>query len=385
MSDIHLFYIADAPTPYRLHFIRRMHAELPGVTLHTRFTHLRSNAPWSLPLPPDVDIRQVGRSDHDWPLTRKLPSDWHTATQLLREIFDTPRPAVLLSAYNDLARVRVAVTCHHAGIPVLLWVDSNARSDRAAGWKRLLKRAVLGSLFHHIDALLACGSLGRDFLLRYGADADRIFYSPVEPDYADIDTLTPDEIAAAAAMYRLDPARKRLIYSGRLVPEKAVDQLLTAFLRLAPRYSEWDLLVVGDGPGRSQLEEAVPPPLHSRIRFLGFIGQQRRLSALYRNSHALCLPSTYEPWAVVINEAAAAGLAIVASDVVGAAAELVDDGLNGKCFRTNDLDDLTAALDFVLSHPDVRRLGEHSRRVLQRWRARADPIAGLRQALAAVR
>lgn len=379
-----LFYIADAPTPYRLHFMRRMHTELTGVRLHTRFTHRRSNAPWNLPFPPELDIRQVGCTDHDWPVHRKLPSDWRTSSLLLREIFDTPRPAVLLSAYNDAARFRIAWTCHQAGIPVLLWVDSNARSDRARGLKRLVKYTVLSSLFAQTDALLVCGSLGREFLVRYGADERRVFFSPVEPDYAELEGLSDAEIAAAASRFGLSTPRRRLVYSGRLVPEKGVHLLIAAFCRLAPRCPDWELVIIGDGPERARLRAMCPAHLTDRIRFLGFLGDQRLVSAVYRSAHALCLPSSYEPWAVVVNEAAAAGLALVCSDVVGAAAELLLDGFNGKSFRANDLDDLTAGLEFVLTHPGIDQLGKRSRQLLSRWRRRADPIDGLRRALQAV-
>ena len=95
----------------------------------------------------------------------------------------------------------------------------------------------------------------------------------------------------------------------------------------------------------------------------------------------LALPSDVEPWAVVINEAAAAGLASIASDVVGAAAELVRDGVNGRVFPAGDRSALIVALRDVTDPANADRMKAASALVLADWRRRADPVAGLRGAL----
>jgi glycosyltransferase involved in cell wall biosynthesis len=124
--------------------------------------------------------------------------------------------------------------------------------------------------------------------------------------------------------------------------------------------------------------------LRSRVTWTGFLGDQRDVSALYRASDVLVLPSDYEPWAVVINEAAAAGLAIVCTDVVGAAAELVRDGVNGRLFPPGHLDRLVTALSEVTNAERVAGLKANSRVVLDDWRRRGDPVEGLRRALISV-
>ena len=105
------------------------------------------------------------------------------------------------------------------------------------------------------------------------------------------------------------------------------------------------------------------------------------VSAICRASDVLCLPSDYEPWALVINEAVAAGQAIVASEVVGAAAELVRDGVNGRVFPPSDLKSLVAALLDVTAPDRINSMRANSATILADWRARGDPIDGLRSAL----
>jgi glycosyltransferase involved in cell wall biosynthesis len=128
------------------------------------------------------------------------------------------------------------------------------------------------------------------------------------------------------------------------------------------------------------LQAQIPASMTDRVKWLGFMDDQKTLSAIYRLSDVLVLPSDYEPWGVVINEAAAAGMAIVASDQVASAHELVIDGLNGHLFPAGDGVALSRALEQAIAHLDDYKKG--SAVALQCWRERGDPVNGLRQALA---
>jgi glycosyltransferase involved in cell wall biosynthesis len=262
-----------------------------------------------------------------------------------------------------------------------LFGDSNVRGDTATGWKRVLKKALLPRILRRCRGVLVCGSLGREYFLKYGVPPDRIDPFPYEPDYAQIESITPAQIAAARKRFGLSETRHFVIYSGRLAPEKRVDLLLDAFAAIAPDRPDWDLLIVGGGPLAAELQNRVPANLIQRIHWLGFLDDQAALSALYRCADVFVLPSDYEPWAVVINEAVAAGLAVIASDAVGAAADLVRDRINGRIFPRGDLATLTACLRDVTDSNEWDRLGRGAAGILADWRAKADPVNGLKRAL----
>jgi glycosyltransferase involved in cell wall biosynthesis len=118
-----------------------------------------------------------------------------------------------------------------------------------------------------------------------------------------------------------------------------------------------------------------------RVLWTGFLDDQQTVTALYRNCDVLVLPSDYEPWALVVSEAVAAGLAIVCSDVVGAAAELVVPGRNGELFAAGSLEGLVQSLLRVTSPDRVDAYKAGSAPVLAAWRKQADPVEGLRRAL----
>jgi len=144
---------------------------------------------------------------------------------------------------------------------------------------------------------------------------------------------------------------------------------------------DWDLVIAGDGELKGELQALVPREMEGRVKWLGFLSDQGDVSAVYRNSDVLCLASEHEPWALVVNEAVAAGLAVVASDVVGAAAELVREGVNGKTFVSKDLDGLIGALRWVTDGENIDGCRASSAGVLADWRKRGDPILGLKTAL----
>jgi len=95
----------------------------------------------------------------------------------------------------------------------------------------------------------------------------------------------------------------------------------------------------------------------------------------------LVLPSDYEPWALVVVEAAAAGMALICSDVVGAAAELVKEGVNGFTFPVGDVGAMTQRLREVTAPQRIDQMKERSKEVLGEWRRKADPVEGLRRAV----
>ena len=123
----------------------------------------------------------------------------------------------------------------------------------------------------------------------------------------------------------------RFLYCGQLIHRKGVDLLTTAFVQLARQNPKVTLTFVGDGPLRDDLARQIPPELASRIQFAGFQSVES-LPRWFSQADVLVLPSRHDGWGVVVNQAIAAGLAVVCSDAVGAAADLVEPGANGLVF-----------------------------------------------------
>ena len=375
--------VANTQAPYRLHLHGRVARELTEVQLFSLFTLWNHpDAQWAPRSPPEINPVLFADAPPPRGAVRNNLFEWRKGGAIVRWLRRNDARAVLVNGYSDLGRLRVIRWCARRGVPCLLWGDSNIRGDRAAGLKAWAKRRLVGWVLRRCAAVLPCGTNGIAFFSKYGARPERMFRFPLEPDYAQIDRLTAEQVRVAADRFGLPPGRRRLVFSGRLIPLKRVDLLVDAFAAVAGRRPQWDLLVVGDGPLRAELESRVPEPLRGRVFWTGFLEDQETISALYRASDVLALTSNRDAWALVINEAAAAGLAIVCSDVVGAAADLVRDGVNGRLFASENLASLTESLLDVTDPAKTDAMKAASGAVLADWRREADPVEGLRQALA---
>ena len=117
--------------------------------------------------------------------------------------------------------------------------------------------------------------------------------------------------------------------------------LVEAYRRYrARRRDPWPLVVCGTGPLAASLAGV------EGIEARGFV-QPGDLPAVFADATCLVLPSTFEPWGIVVHEAAAAGLAIICSTAVGASSRFLVDGYNGVLVPPGDAKALAAALDIV--------------------------------------
>jgi glycosyltransferase involved in cell wall biosynthesis len=226
-----------------------------------------------------------------------------------------------------------------------------------------------------------CGQGGIDFYRRYGGERKPRFFVPYDVDDSGIRAITEEQVNEARQRFDLANGRRRFVFCGRFVQVKRVDLLVDAFIAIADKRPDWDLLLIGDGPLKDRIRERVPAWLAHRIVWTGFVGDRTIIFSLYHAGHVFVLPSEYEPWGAVIAEACAAGLAIVSSDVAGAALELVRDGTNGRLFRSGDVESLTAMLLHTSDDDTARRMGAASHSVLAEWRVRSDPVVGVRNML----
>lgn len=146
-----------------------------------------------------------------------------------------------------------------------------------------------------------------------------------------------------------EPLPGTFIFVGRFSPEKGIETLVKGYQhyrRLAPH--PWPLICCGVGPLRPLLENK------EGIIIKGFV-QPRDLPDTLKQASCLLLPSQFEPWGLVVHEAASAGLAVICSSSCGASVHLVQDGYNGYLIDAGDSVGLGEAMFRFASLSDARR------------------------------
>lgn len=147
---------------------------------------------------------------------------------------------------------------------------------------------------------------------------------------------------------------KRVLFVGRLDPVKGAPLLIEAFARVAADHPDASLTVVGDGPSRA-LAEAMAQDLGlaDRVAFLGF-RSQAEVADLLEEADMLVLPSFAEGVPVVLMEAMASRIPVVASLVAGVP-ELVEEGVSGFLVPPGDVETLAARIATLMADPERAR------------------------------
>ena len=107
--------------------------------------------------------------------------------------------------------------------------------------------------------------------------------------------------------------------------------------------------IVGSGELEKYCKDFIQKNNLKNVRLFNF-QNQKQLRSFYNKSDVLILPSRSEPWGLVINEAMAAGNAIIASDKVGSATDLVIDNYNGKVFQSGNVEDLEKKISYFIKN-----------------------------------
>jgi len=234
-------------------------------------------------------------------------------------------------------------------------------------WKIRVKKMLWPGLFNLADTVIVPSSAGVAMMRQLGIPAEKIVLTPysVNNPWWIAKSRAVDR-RAVRARWNIPEDSAVVLFSAKLQPWKRPLDLLRAFAKLTTGDSY--LVFAGDGPLRETLEaEARILGVAERVRFLGFVNQSV-LPETYSASDILVLPSDYEPFGVVVNEAMLCACCVIASDRVGAGPDLIRNGETGFVFPAGDVDRLATLLNSIVGAPDVyKRMGNAARSRMESW------------------
>lgn len=262
--------------------------------------------------------------------------------------------AVFIHSYATWLSLLTYAAAMSTRTPILLRTESHLLRHRPALLEQV-KRRLLDFLFRRTGAFLVIGEANRQFFARYGAPNARCFRTPY---CVDNDTLTnaaarcaPDRVRLMQTI-GLAPGRCVIAYCGKLIERKRVEDLVHATGALSRRGMSAQLLIIGDGPLRRPLQ-ALCQELEVEAAFVGF-QDQSQLARSLACADLFVLPSGYETWGLVINEAMACGLPVVTTAVAGAGLDLVEPGVTGFLYPSGDRAALADCLARLIADPALR-------------------------------
>jgi len=363
--------------PYHHARIAGLRKLAPVAVLGVQMAGTNVTYPWKSATPPQpADSVQALQVD--------LPAEklgFWKAFRSAQALFHQKRPAVVFCpSYWPPRSLAIVLAARLAGARAVMMNDSHAGTQKSGAVGRWVKRVLL-RLF---DSALVAGEPQQRHFVSLGMARERICtgYDAVDNAY----------FQGAADAARADEARVRkalclperyILNLGRMVPKKNLAVLVRAFAKARRNglNAGVRLVLVGSGEEESQLKtlcEAVGLSWQqvrgedgevpaTDVLFYGFrqIDQNPSFFAL---AEGFVLPSLYEEWGLVVNEAMACGLPVLVSSTVGCAEDLVVEGQNGFTFDPESEDELAEKLSEICEDSEKRRaMGEASLRLIEPW------------------
>jgi glycosyltransferase involved in cell wall biosynthesis len=318
--------VSNTPTPYQLDLLQALADQGPVAGFFMCDRAQEQNVSWQLAQPAWLKIVPAG-------------SGWQKACWILDRHRDVLPRLLILGGFRNPGSLWLLLWARWCKIPVWFWLENPLPQVGRLAWLKRLVRHILNAIvLPWATGVLAVDGRAERAYARYHAIVLRQPYAIMADKYV--------------RMRAPHAGPLRCVFVGQLIDRKGVPELLAAFERIA--LTDAVLTLVGQGPLQADVQAFCSRTGHV---LKGFV-QPKDLPDVLAAQDVLVFPSRYDGWAVVVAEAMAAGLPVIANVNVGAFADLVRDGVEGLATPAQDADSLRrAVLRYVRQRDDAARHG----------------------------
>jgi glycosyltransferase involved in cell wall biosynthesis len=338
-SSAKVVFVTDIKTPYMVAVLEALARLVDLTVLFCAETGSRGLA-WKFERPLRLRHRTIGGLT----VGRGSPdgTDYYLSLRVVREIW-RERPDAIITSGFSMPTVYSAFVAAVRQCPMLIQSDGTSVSEQALN---ALQRMARAALIPAAAGAVANSGLSAARFAQLGVPPDRIFSAPHSTDMA------PLWEVARSRIYRLDH-QLRVVAVGRLIPRKGLNALMRAVSLSREAGCDVSLEIVGQGPEEPQLRQLSRELGLEDVRWRGFV-EQSGLPSVYAAADAFAFPTLLDPFGLVLLEAAAAGLPLVASPHGGASADIVLEGETGFQRAPEDIEGWAAALCRLAREPELR-------------------------------
>lgn len=269
--------------------------------------------------------------------------------KLIRKI----KPAVVLT-YTIKPNIYGSLSCRLLRIPYIVNITGLGSAFEDEGMLRKLVVFLYKKALKKAGCVFFQNSKNRDIFAKFGIQGKK-------------DRLVPGSgVNLDRHMYEEYPAEKepvKLVFVGRIMKEKGIDELLFAAEKIKQEFPEVIFQLIGsyEDDYKELVEEK------ERAGIVEFIGYQKNIHPFYKTASAAIMPSYHEGMSNVVLEAAATGRPVLASDIPGCR-EGFDDGVTGIGFAPRDKNAFYEAVKrfLMLSYEERKEMGKKARKKIER-------------------
>jgi len=278
------------------------------------------------------------------------------------------RPWDVLVCYGfSMATVACCGLARRRAIDLVIANDGTLETDVCAGPEFHYRRALVA----RASGYVAASTSAAEYFLKLGADPARVHVIPLTVDLAAIRDHQPSTKTVAHLRSKIG-AGPIVLVAARLVPGKEILDACEAVHRVAQKISDIKLVIAGDGPMRDRVTSWKEAHDAEHVVLLGMAEWEQMLT-LYKMADLVLFPARREKFGMVVIEGLAAGVPVIAYRKVGAARDLIRDGINGFLVDEGDVNGLAQRIEEIVGAPSLGcRLKEHAARVVEHHDVRVE-------------
>jgi len=282
---------------------------------------------------------------------------------LIQQVEDWKPDAVLIFGWAYQSHLK-CLRYFKGRLPVYFRGDSTLL-DEPQGLKKIFRRLFLNWVYKHVDCAFYTGLNNKDYFKKFGLKDTQLVFAPHAVDNDRFAMDRTDEGLALRRQLHIEESDIMVLFAGKLEDKKSPMELLDAFISLNKPGAH--LLFAGNGRLEEKLKlKAVDL---KNIHFIDFQNQSV-MPAMYQACDLFCLPSKGpgESWGLAVNEAMACGKAVLVSDKVGCAIDLVKKDFNGVIFESGNKEALAKSLNYLTeSKSRLKQMGRNSSLKIKNW------------------
>ena len=253
----------------------------------------------------------------------------------------------IINGYTGVVNAWLINYCRKHDIPYAIESDTQLCIPKNPA-KRWIKHLYLHRIFRGNAYGFPGGTRQIKLFRHYGMPDDHVFLMPMTVDTEQFREISERHSKAEYKASLGLSGKKMILYAGRFAPEKDIPCLLRAAELLHRGHDDFVVCLIGKGESKAELERMTETlGLLDCVRFYDY-QLMPKLAEYYSAADVFVLPSSFEPWGLVVNEALACRVPVIASDACGCVDDLIVPGQNGDVFSAGDAEALSDKLGKVL-------------------------------------
>lgn len=351
-----LTFVTNARAPYRIKQLEKI-AEIDNFEVTVCYTNKNiQGRSWNVDEVKTIKERQLKGIQ----LSKKYGVLNFGLINLVKE-----SDSIIIGGYEQPTYIVLSLICRMLKKPYVLLFDGIS-TDRISLSENKIKKFFKELVVNNSKAIWGNGRVSKEYFSNnFNYDKARIVNQCLTVDVDRIAQITQNRDIIRENLrniYNIENNQKVIMYSGRLIKLKNLKIVIDAISMIK---EDIVLFIAGGGVLEEEIADySKQKGVHTVIT--GFIKEQDELFKHYSIADIFILPSIYEVWGLVVNEAMAAGLPVLVSEICGCSMDLVESGRNGYTFNPYSTEDLIEKVQAMLNS-DLKKMMEKSKEIISKW------------------